>query len=240
MEFHEARSDLAAALRLAAHFGLNEGVCNHFSYALPGEESLYLLNPHGIHWSQIKASDILILDGDGNNVAGNGEAELTAFTIHGRVHKANPKAVCVLHTHMPQATALTCIEDGRLEPVHQNSLRFYDEVAYDPYYGGLAEDAEEGDRIAAALGDKRILFMAHHGVIVAGESIARAFDDLYYLERACEVQLLAMSSGRPLRLIGSNRAAQTKAEMEAGGLYPEGHFNAMKRLLDQVNPGYRD
>mgnify|MGYP003667819298 CR=1 FL=1 len=240
MRFHQERSDLAAALRLAAHFGLHEGVCNHFSYALPGEELCYLLNPHGIHWSQIRASDILLLDGQGRNLDGEGEAELTAFTIHGRLHHANAKAVCVLHTHMPQATALTCVEDGKLLPVHQNSLRFHGEVAYDPHYGGLAEDAAEGDRIAAALGDKRVLFMAHHGVIVAGESIARAFDDLYFLERACQVQLLAMSSGRPLRLIGSNRAAQTKAEMEAGGLYPEAHFQALKRLLDQINPGYGD
>jgi ribulose-5-phosphate 4-epimerase/fuculose-1-phosphate aldolase len=227
-----AKRDLAASLRLAAHYGLNEGVCNHFSYAVPGLEDRFLLNPHGIHWSRIRASDILLIDGAGRTIEGEGEAELTAFTIHGRIHANNARARCVLHTHMPYATTLACLEDGKLEPIHQNALRFHDDVAYDPDYNGLAEDAEEGDRIAAALGDRKVLFMANHGVVVVGETIAQAFDDLYYLERACQVQVLALSTGRPLKRVGDNRAAETRAEYDRGGAYYDAHFNAMKRLLD--------
>lgn len=234
----QAKVDLAAALRLSARFGFNEGVCNHFSYAVPGLDDRYLLNPHGVHWSMIRASDILLLDGEGRTLEGDSAAELTAFTIHGRVHAKQPKARCVLHTHMPYATALTCLEQGRLEPVHQNALRFYGDVAYDPEYNGLAEDAAEGDRIAGALGDKRVLFLGNHGVLVVGPSIAQAFDDLYYLEQACRVQVLAMSTGRPLKRITDNVAANTRAEFDAGGSYAEPHFAALKRLLDAEDPGY--
>lgn len=234
----KAKIDLAAALRLSARFGFNEGVCNHFSLAVPGAEDRYLLNPHGIHWSMIAASDILLIDGQGRTLEGSSQAELTAFTIHGRVHARHPRATCVLHTHMPYATALTCLEDGRLEPVNQNSLRFYGDVAYDPDYNGLAEDVAEGDRIAEALGDKRVLFLGNHGVLVVGPSIAQAFDDLYYLEQACRVQVLAMSTGRPLKRVTDNVAASTKAEMDGGGTYAEAHFTALKRLLDAEDPGY--
>jgi len=234
----QAKVDLAAALRLAARFGLNEGVCNHFSYAIPGAADRFLLNPHGIHWSLIRASDILLIDGEGRTLEGAGEAELTAFTIHGRIHSMHPGAHCVMHTHMPYATALTCIEEGWLEPVHQSSLRFYNDVSYDPDYNGLAEDPAEGDRIAGCLAGRKVLFLANHGVIVVGESIARAFDDLYYLERACQVQVLAMSTGRPLKLVGDNTAAKTRAEYDAGGNYPEAHFNGLKRLLDVEAPDY--
>lgn len=234
----QAKIDLAAALRLSARFGFNEGVCNHFSLAVPGLEDRYLLNPHGIHWSMIGASDILLVDGQGRTLEGQSQAELTAFTIHGRVHARHRRATCVLHTHMPYATALTCLEDGRLEPVNQNSLRFYGDVAYDPDYNGLAEDAAEGDRIAEALGEKRVLFLGNHGVLVVGPSIAQAFDDLYYLEQACRVQVLAMSTGRPLKRVTDNVAASTKAEMDGGGTYAQAHFDALKRLLDAEDPGY--
>lgn len=237
-EMEQAKEDLAAALRLAARFGFNEGVCNHFSFAVPGMSERYLLNPHGLHWSQMRAGDILLVDGEGRTLEGETEAELTAFTIHGRVHARHPGARCVLHTHMPYATALACVEGGELAPVHQNSLRFYGDVAYDWDYSGLAEDPAEGDRIAEALGDKRVLFMGNHGVLVIGETIARAFDDLYYLEQACRVQVLAMSTGRPLKRVTNNVAASTKAEFEAGGTYAESHFAALKRVLDAEDPGY--
>jgi ribulose-5-phosphate 4-epimerase/fuculose-1-phosphate aldolase len=226
-----AKADLAAALRLAAHYGLHEGVCNHFSYALPGREDRFLLNPHGIHWSQVRASEMLLVDGEGRTLEGTGEPEITAFMIHSRIHARNPRARCVLHTHMPYATALTCIEDGRLEPIHQNALRFYEDVAYDAEYNGLVEEPGEGDRLAEALGQRKVLFMAHHGVIVVGETIAAAFDDLYYLERSCQLQVLAMSTGRPLKRVGSNRAAETRAEYDRGGAYHQAHFDAMKRML---------
>ncbi|MDH3919423.1 MAG: aldolase, partial [Rhodospirillales bacterium] len=188
----QARIDLAAALRLAARFEFHEGIDNHFSYSVPGMEDRFLLHPYGLHWSEVTAGDILMVDQDGGVVEGEGEVEISAFAIHSRIHRQHPRARCVLHTHMPYATALTAVEQGRLEPINQNSLRFYGDVAYDEDYGGLAHDVDEGARIAAAFGDKRVLFLANHGVIVAGETIAGAFDDLYFLERACRLQVLAM------------------------------------------------
>ncbi|MEM6999919.1 MAG: class II aldolase/adducin family protein [Pseudomonadota bacterium] len=225
-----AREDLAAALRLAERFGFNEGVCNHFSLQLP--DGRFLLSPHGIYWSQICASDILLVD----PAQPSERAEVTALNIHGAIHAQHQDAVCVLHTHMAWATALTCLREGRLKFVHQNSLRFFDDVAYDDSYGGLAETAAEGQRIAACLNGRHVLFLANHGVIVTGASVAEAFDRMYYLERACEVQVKAMSTGQPLNEISDNIARRTKAEFDAGASYAEPHFAALKNLLD---PSYK-
>src|ERR1700704_2798743 len=139
------RADLAAAFRLAVRLDLHEGVCNHFSVMLPDGQR-FLLNAYGLHWSEVTASNLLALDAQGRVLAGEGEYEKTAFCIHSRIHVANPHAACVLHTHMPHATALTLLEDGRLEMVEQNALRFHDDIAYDDIYNGLVVDNAEGDR----------------------------------------------------------------------------------------------
>ena len=237
----QERIDLAAALRLAVRFELNEGIDNHFSYAPPGGDGRFLVSPYGLHWSEVTASDILMLDQQGNVLEGDPAMyETSAFTIHSQIHRLHPRAACVLHSHMPYATALTAIEGGRLEPVHQNSLRFYGDVAYDEDYNGIASDVEEGARIAGTLGDKRILFMANHGIVVVGATISGAFDDLYYLERACQVQLIAMQSGRPLKILGDNQARPVAAAFQevAERRAPHIHFAALKRLLDRDEPGY--
>jgi ribulose-5-phosphate 4-epimerase/fuculose-1-phosphate aldolase len=233
----QARIDLAAALRMAVRLGMHEGICNHFSLMLPGADC-FLLNPYGPHWSEIRASDLLVVDDNGKVLEGEGEAEATAFYIHSRIHRANPRAACVLHTHMPYATALTMIEDGALAWAGQTALPFYDDVAYDRVYEGLVLDSSEGDRITAALGDKRVLFLANHGVIVIGRSIAEAFNDLYYLERACQAQVIAMSTGRKLievpRAIAESFNANTTEWSRMGKL----HFESLKRLLDRSEPDY--
>ncbi|HLZ66738.1 MAG TPA: aldolase [Aliidongia sp.] len=236
-----ARVDLAAALRWAAKLGLGEGICNHFSLALPGADDRYLINPFGVHWAEMRASQLLVLDRDGRIVEGRGEVEATAFHIHSRLHRARTDAVAVLHTHMPHATALTLVEDGRLAMAHQNALRFHDAIAYDDSYNGLALDPNEGDRLAAALGASRILFLANHGVIAIGADLAQAFDDLYYLERAAELQILAQSTGRPLRLVADDVARRTAADFARDRpAYAHAHFEAVKRLLDDEDPNYRD
>lgn len=239
----QAKVDLAAALRLAVHFGLHEGIDNHFSYVMPGDNGgpvgNFLLNPYGLHWSEVQASDILEIDHDGKTVSGEGEAEITAFCIHSRVHLRHPRARCVLHTHMPYATSLAMIEDGALEPVSQTSLMFYNDVAYDDGYNGLGDTAEEGDRIADGLGDKKVLFLRGHGVIVVGETIADAFQSLYYLERACQAQILAMSTGKPLLRITDNIAASTFGGSEFSlREHSVVHFAALKRILDRQDKSY--
>jgi ribulose-5-phosphate 4-epimerase/fuculose-1-phosphate aldolase len=123
-----ARADLAAAFRLAVRMDLHEGVCNHFTLMLP-DGKRFLLNRYGLHWSEVTASNLLAIDADGRILEGEGELEKTAFYIHSRIHLHNPRAACVLHTHMPYATALTLLEDGRLEMVEQNALRFHDDIA---------------------------------------------------------------------------------------------------------------
>jgi ribulose-5-phosphate 4-epimerase/fuculose-1-phosphate aldolase len=231
------RVDLAAAFRLAVRLDLHEGVCNHFSVMLP--DGKFLLNRFGLHWSEVTASNLLALDADGNILEGQGEFEKTAFYIHSRIHLAHPRATCVLHTHMPYATALTLLEPGRLEMVEQNALRFHDDIAYDDAYNGLVVDNAEGDRLARALGKKRVMFLANHGVIIVGASVAEAFDGMYYLERAARLQVLARSMGGKIRPVRPEVVANTYKLMCADlSKYSEAHFSALKRILDREEPAY--
>ena len=233
-----ARIDLAAAFRLAVRLDLHEGVCNHFSLMLPDGRT-FLLNRFGLHWSEVAASNLLALDADGNVLAGTGEFEKTAFYIHSRIHLANPRAACVLHTHMPYATSLTLLDDGRLQMVEQNALRFHEDIAYDDTYNGLVVDNAEGDRLARALGTKRVMFLANHGVIVVGPSVAEAFDLMYYLERACRLQVLARSMGAKLRPVRSEVVRRTYDLLLADApKYAGAHFAALKRILDREEPDY--
>jgi len=234
----EARRDLAAALRLAHRHGLSEGICNHFSYALPGRSDLFLLNPYGRHWAEMRASDILLVDGEGQVIAGEGVPERTALCIHGPVHNRCPEARAVLHTHMPYATILSMLEDQTLLPLQQTAMRYWGRIAYDEDFAGLAQEPEEGERLASVLGDKQVLFMANHGVMVAGPSIAVAYDRLYYLERACRQQVEAMQTGRPLRAVSDNVAGFTAAQYAAINDYGQDHFDALKRLLDRDGEDY--
>lgn len=236
----QARIDLAAALRLAVRFDLHEGIDNHFTYAVPGRDDRFLLHPFGLHWSEITAADLLVVDQEGRVLEGEGEVEISAFAIHAPIHRRRPEARCILHTHMPYATALASVEAGRLEPISQTALSFYGDVAYDEDYNGLAGTTEEGERLADILGDKRILFMANHGALVVGSSVANAFNDLYFLERACQVQILAASTGQPLKKLSDNRAAYTRGEFSRalGDDYGRRHFEALKRLLARDDPGW--
>lgn len=234
----QARIELAAALRSASRMGLSEGVCNHFSLAAPGEPGRFLINPQGLHWSEIVPSDIVTVGEDGNVLEGSRAVEPTAFFIHGRIHRARPNAKCVLHTHMPFATTLTVIEGGRLEPASQNALRFYGRLAYDEEYNGLALDDAEGDRICAKLNGADVLFLANHGVIVCGDSVANAFDDLYYLERAAMLQVLAQGTGKMLRRVPHSIAAATAKQIAGERQQSALHLAALVRLLEREEPGW--
>ena len=236
----QARVDLAAAFRLAVRNGFHEGICNHFTLMVPGTDNRFLLNPYGLHWSEVTASNLLVVDVDGNVVEGDGIAEDTAFYIHSRIHLKAPDAACVLHTHQPYATALTQVHGGRLEPTIQSAIRFYGRVAYDDDFNGVVLATDEGDRIADAIGDKEVMFMGNHGVTVVGPTVAQAFDALYYLERACQAQVLAMSTGRPLKPITDNIAASTfGGHHEELSDHARVHFDALKRsILEKQDPGY--
>lgn len=236
----EARIDLAAAHRLAARFGIDDGIWNHFTLKLPGRPEHFLVKPHGLLCTEIMAGNLIAVDGEGNTVEGQGAAERSAVCIHSRIHRAKPKAACVLHTHMRYATWLSMVEGGRLLPINQNSLRYYGRISYDDDYSGLAFDPAEGDRMARALGDNTILILANHGVIVTGPTVAEAFYDLYYLEVCCKEQFTVVSSGETPRLIAAaviERARKQFEDGEAGGA--ELYFEALKRRLDAEAPDYR-
>jgi ribulose-5-phosphate 4-epimerase/fuculose-1-phosphate aldolase len=225
------RMDLALALRAAAHHGLGEGVCNHFSVAVPGHPEWFLLNPRGLHWSEVQGHDIVLVDAQGQPLAGAHPVEPTALFIHAAVHRIAGKA-CVMHTHMPHATALTLTEPAGLDTtLSQNAMRFHGRLAVDADYNGLALDAGEGERIARAMRGADVAFLANHGVIVCGERIAHAFDDLYYLERACQAQVLAQSTGRPLRPVAPALAARVAAQSQGERLQSDLFFASLRRTL---------
>ncbi len=240
-ELDSIRVDLAAAYRLADRFGLNEGISNHFTARVPGED-LFLVIPHGLHWSEVRASRLIISDEKGNVVEGDGEVEPSALFIHSRILRERKDISCVLHTHQTFATTLSLLDSGRLLPLSQNSLRFHRRVTYDEHYAGAADHSVAGKRIAKALGRYSVLFHANHGVIVVGESIARAFDDLYFLERACQVQILAQATGQKLRLIPDDVAEGYVNESRPNNLPKQAaeHFAALKRLLDLENSPYAE
>jgi ribulose-5-phosphate 4-epimerase/fuculose-1-phosphate aldolase len=225
------RDDLAVALRAAARHGLAEGVCNHFSVELPDRSNRFLLNPRGLMWSEIGADDIVLIDVQGRKLAGRHEVEPTAMFIHAGVHRVAGKA-CVLHTHMPYATALTLTADRAPDTtLSQNAMRFHGRIAVDERYNGLALDHSEGERIARAMGASDMLFLGNHGVVVCGERIDHAYDDLYYLERACMVQVLAQSTGRPLAPVDEAVAARVAAQSVGERLQSELFFDALRRTV---------
>jgi ribulose-5-phosphate 4-epimerase/fuculose-1-phosphate aldolase len=226
----QLRDDLALALRAAAHYGLAEGVCNHFSIALDGNEH-FLLNPRGLLWSEVRGDDIVLVDAFGNKVAGRHEVEPTALFIHAAVHRiANRR--CVLHTHMPYATALTVTEARAMDTrLSQTAMTFHGRVAADPDYNGLALDHAEGERIARALGGKDVVFLGNHGVVVCGDRMDYAFSDLYYVERGCQAQVLAESTGRKLQPVPEAMARQVSEQASGERLQSQLFFEALRRTL---------
>jgi ribulose-5-phosphate 4-epimerase/fuculose-1-phosphate aldolase len=239
----QARIDLAACYRLADHFGLNEGIDNHMTLLVPGHADRFLLAPFGLHWSEVKASDFMVIDFSGQMLSGRGPIEDTALFIHLPVHRLSPKARCVLHTHMPYATAMSMLENPRLEMAVQSALGFYEDIAYDVGYNGLAFDQSEGERMARVLGDKSVLILGNHGALVVGETVSQAFERLYFLERACQVQVLALSTGRSLHILPETVVKSTVAQFSSGGKVggrdrADLHFDALKRLLDRQQADY--
>ena len=239
----QAKIHLAAAHRLAVFHDLEEGIDNHFTMCVPGQQDRYLVLPFGLHWSEARASDLIVFNEAGDVLEGRGSLELSARSIHAPLHRLTGANV-VLHTHQTWALALNMLEDNRLLPGSQTAAFLTRNVAYDDGYTGLASSLSEGERLASVLGDKHIMFMKNHGVLAVGDNVGQAYRRLYKLERACRAQVLAMSTGRPLALLEETlvkkveapnpRNSHSQAEREA--LY----FAAMMRVLDREMPGYAD
>ena len=238
-----ARRDLTVAFRWAAKLEMHEATANHFSFAISQDSQNFLINPAGRHFSQIRASDLVLVDLNAKNF-GIVESQLvdpTAINLHGQLHRLLPHAKCILHTHMPYTTALACLRDFEFLMLDQNACRFYERIAYDRDYSGMALEASEGQRVAKVLGDsKSVLFLANHGVIVVGNSVAEAFDELYYLEKAAQLQLLALSTGRELALIDDQTATLVCKQWLEYPKSAEHHFAALTEILEIESPEYKN
>jgi ribulose-5-phosphate 4-epimerase/fuculose-1-phosphate aldolase len=234
------RVDLAAAFRLAAAFDWHESVGNHFSVAVSTEGRHFLMNRRWRHFSMIKASDLQLLDSrDDQTLLRPDAPDPSAWCIHSQLHATIPAARCVLHVHPPYATAVSALADPTLKPIDQNTARYYRRVAVDLQYGGIADDTAEGARLAAALGGHRVLMMGNHGVLVIAPTVAEAFEELYFLERACRTLVLAYSTGQPLNVMPHELAEQTARDWEAYSGMAFAHFEELKRTLDLKDGSYR-
>ena len=237
----QARVQLAAAHRLAVLDELDEGIDNHFTVTVPGRSGQYLILPFGLHWSEARASDMIVFDETGKTLEGEGVVELSAQCIHAPIHRITGAKV-VLHTHQTWALALNMLKDNRLLPANQTAAFFHGHIAYDDHYCGTADFLSEGERLAAVMGEKYIVFMKNHGVLVTGDTIAQAYRRLYKLERVCRTQVLAMGAGRPLEVLSDEIVANVQlppvndrhSRAERERLY----FEAMMRVLDRDLPGY--
>jgi len=240
----QARVDLAAAHRLAFIQGFSEGIFNHLTLGVPGRSDRYYQIPFGMHWSEVTASSLMEVGiDDGQVKRGEGEVERSAYCIHAPIHKALPHAKAVFHTHMPFVSALTRLADPRIKEIGQTEVGLMDEIAYDELYTGPAIETAEGDRLAKVLGDKTILFMANHGITTVGETVADAYDRLFYLERAAQVQVYAMWTHQPLKQLPAAVVEKTKRDIGGAKFYDgpspaQRHFDALKRMLDRKEPDY--
>lgn len=239
----QAKVHLAAAHRLAVLHELEEGIDNHFTVTVPGRNDQYLILPFGLHWSEARASDMIVFDESGKTLEGEGVVELSAQCIHAPIHRICGARV-VMHTHQPWALALNMLENNRLLPANQTAAFFHGHLAYDDTYEGTADTIEEGERLARVIGGKQVLFMKNHGVLAVGETVAQAYKRLYFLERVCRTQVLAMSTGKPLKVLADAIVAQVQSppaddrhsRTERDRLF----FEAMMRILDRELPGYAD
>jgi ribulose-5-phosphate 4-epimerase/fuculose-1-phosphate aldolase len=228
----ELREDLAAAFRLAVQFGWHESVGNHFSAAVSDDGKRFLLNRRWQHFATIRPDDLLLLDSDDASVMDGPDApDASAWTIHGTIHRTSPAVRVVLHCHPPHATALAMLADPELKPVDNNTARFFNRVAIDREFGGIADEAEEGVRLARVLGNHKTMLMGNHGVTCTGTTVAEAFEDLYFFEKAAQTLLLAYASGQPLAVLSDLVAEKTARGWDDYRGMAQAHFAYLKSTL---------
>jgi ribulose-5-phosphate 4-epimerase/fuculose-1-phosphate aldolase len=236
------RVDLACAFRWTARLNMNEAVANHFSLAVSEDGTQFLMNPNQVHFSRIKASDLLLIDGNDPETMSRPDApDPTAWGLHGAIHRNVPHARCVMHVHSIHATVLASLADSRLPPIDQNSAIFFGpRQVIDEHYGGLAFE-EEGERCSKLLADAKtqVMIMGNHGILVIGETVAEAFNRMYYFERAAETYIKALWTGRPLRRLSDEIAAKVADESDHYPGQAERHLAELKAILDEEEPVYR-
>lgn len=235
----QLRVDLAAAFRILHRLDMHESVANHLSAAVSDDGRQFIMNRRWIHFSNVTASNLQFLDADDESVLrGDSAPDISAWHIHSSIHRLCPGARVILHAHPAYATALSTLKDPSILPIDNNTSRFYERVAYDQSFGGIANSEEEGARIAESLQGKSVLMMGNHGATVIGETVAEAFEELYYLEKACKTMILAYSSGQPLNILSEELAYQTAKGWDDFRGASFAHFEQLKAELDATDPSY--
>ena len=239
----KVRCELAALYRVVAHFRMTDLIYTHISARVPGPEHHFLINQYGVMFHEMRASDLVKIDVDGNIVeTGNQTSRrvnAAGFTIHSAIHMAREDLTCVIHTHTAAGMAVAAQKNGLL-PISQHALKFYGKLAYHGYEG-VALDLDERDRLVADLGQHSAMILANHGLLTAGRTIPEAFNNIYYLERACQAQIAAMSGGAEL-LIPSKEVCEHTAKQFEGDGHPDRYdfmWDSCLRLIENDRPDYR-
>src|SRR5687767_2473854 len=238
----QARVDLAACYRLVHHYGMDDLVYNHISARVPGEEGHFLINAYGMMYDEVTASSLVKVDFDGNIVQDSGTGygiNHAGFVIHSAVHRGRPDVACVIHTHTPAGMAVSAMECGLL-PLTQNAM-FFSGLGYHDYEGP-AVDLDEQKRLVADLGSHVAMILRNHGLLAVGATIPEAFIHLYWLERACQAQALAVASNQPLRVPEGDVVAKTNDRYKPGQRRKIGELEwaGLLRLMERKYPGFRD
>jgi len=242
MERSEILNDLAAVFRWTARLNMHEGIANHLSVCLPDSNGSFYVNGTGMHFSKIKASDLILVE-DEKVEEMKKKPEIvdpTAINIHGTIHKKVPNAKCILHVHSKYATALSCLKDPTLPPIDQNTMRFYNRVAVFNDFGGLGFE-DESEKMASCIGNHNTLLLANHGILTAAPTVAQAFDDLFYFEKACETYITALSTGKELNIANPEIAEKTAQDWENYSTnLGELHLKAIRSILDSEDSTYKN
>lgn len=237
--YYEERVDLAAVFRWTARLDMHEAIANHYSLAVSSDGAQVLINPAGKHFSKIKASDLLLVDVLNPDPDVIAKLDDTALAIHGAMHRNAPQARCVLHAHPQYATALASLKDRSMPPIDQNTMRFYNRIAYDDGFDGMGL-GDEAERLSTKLGNRSTMMMGNHGVMTVGSTVAEAFDTLYYFEKACKNLITALGSGRELDIVSHDIAEKTASQWENYTTNHSFHLAAIKDILDEEEPEYRN
>ncbi|SNT70787.1 class II aldolase/adducin family protein [Psychrobacter sp. LV10R520-6] len=237
----ELRVDLAAAFRLIYEMDMHESVANHLSAAVSPDGKQFLMNRRWMHFANVTASSLQLLDSEDDSIMQTDKApDASAWSIHGNVHESLSQARVILHVHSTYATVLSTLKNPRILPIDNNTARFYERIAYDTNFSGIASSDEEGKRIMDTLAGKKALIMGNHGITVVGETIAEAFEDLYYLEKACKTMVLAYSTGQPLNVLPHELALETAESWDEFRGQSYAHFEQRKGMLDKKGSSYRE
>ena len=237
-DINEARRDMAAIFRWVVREAMHEGIANHFSCAVSDDGQTFLINPYGIHFSKLKASDLLLVDAHELSDAARARVDPTAWSIHGAMHRNNPQARCLVHLHTHYATALSVLESPELPAVDQTTARFHNRIAIDSGFGGMGV-GDEAERLSRLLGNKMMMMMGNHGFLTVGPTPALAFDLAYHFERGCRTYITALSTGRALSVLGDDVAEKTARQWESYDDANEQHMAAIRAVLDEEEPDYR-